>query len=96
MTTFDLLVTLFTFKDIDSMFWGLFSTFRNSTCHQLFNVTIARLSNTSFGFPSMLNKGKKVKILALTMFLLDGNNRRTNIDSGGGLLRDNCPAIYTT
>ena len=49
-TTFDLLVTFFTFKDIDSMFWWLFCTFRNSTCHQLFNVTIARLSNTSFGF----------------------------------------------
>ena len=49
-TTFDLLVTFFTFKDIDGMFWWLFCTFRNSTCHQLFNVTIARLSNTSFGF----------------------------------------------
>ena len=49
-TTFDLLVTFFTFKDIDSMFWWLFCNFRNSTCHQLFNVTIARLSNTSFGF----------------------------------------------
>ena len=49
-TTFDLLVTFFTFKDIDSMFWWLFCTFRNSTCHQLFNVTIARLRNTSFGF----------------------------------------------
>ena len=44
-TTFDLLVTFFTFKDIDSMFWWLFCTFRNSTCHQLFNVTIARLNN---------------------------------------------------
>ena len=51
-TAFELLVTFFTFKDIDtcSMFWWLFCTFRNSTCLQLFNVTIARLSNTSFGF----------------------------------------------
>ena len=49
-TTFDLLVTFFTFKDIDSMFWWLFCTFRNSTFHQLFNVNIARLNNTSFGF----------------------------------------------
>ena len=49
-TAFNLhvLVTFFIFKDIDSMFWWLFCTFRNSTC--LFNVTIARLSNTSFGF----------------------------------------------
>ena len=39
-TTFDLLVTFFTFKDIDSMFWWLFCTFPNSTCHQLFNITI--------------------------------------------------------
>ena len=49
-TAFDQLVTFFTFKDIDSMFWWLFCTFWNSTCHQFFNVTIARLSNTSFGF----------------------------------------------
>ena len=49
-TAFDLLVTFFTFKDIDSMFWWLFCTFRNSTCLQLFNVSITRLSNTSFGF----------------------------------------------
>ena len=46
-TKFDLLMAFFTFKDIDSIFWWLFCTFRNSTCHQLFNVTIARLSNTS-------------------------------------------------
>ena len=44
-TKFDLLVTFFTFKDIDSIFWWLFCTLRNSTCHQLFNVTIARLNN---------------------------------------------------
>ena len=46
-TKFDLLVTFFTFKDIDSIFWWLFCTLRISTCHQLFNVTIARLNNIS-------------------------------------------------
>ncbi len=46
-TKFDLLVTFFTFKDIDSIFWWLFCSLRNSTCHQLFNVTIARLNNIS-------------------------------------------------
>ena len=50
-TKIDILVTIFTFKDIDSIFWWLFCTFRNSTCHRLVNVTIARLR-----FPSMLNK----------------------------------------
>ena len=30
------------------------------------------------------------------MFLLDGNNRRTNIESGGGYCVSNCPEIYTT
>ena len=46
-TKFGLLVTFFNFKDIDSIFWWLFCTLRNSTCHQLFNVTIARLNNIS-------------------------------------------------
>ena len=46
-TKFDLLVTFFTFKDIDSIFWWLFCSLRNSTCRQLFNVTIVRLNNVS-------------------------------------------------
>ena len=68
-TTFDLLVTFFTFKDIDSMFWWLFYTFRNSTCHQLFNVTIARLRNTSFGFLlCYIREKKKLKFLCWLCF----------------------------
>ena len=67
-TKFDQLVTFFTVKDIDSLFGDFFCSLRNSTCHQLFNVFIARLNTISW-FPSMLNKGKeKLRFLRLLCF----------------------------
>ena len=67
-TKFDLLVTLFTFKDIDNIFWWPFCTFRKSTCHQLL-IWISLDSVARVLFPSMLNKRKeKLKFLRWACF----------------------------
>ena len=66
-TKFDLLVTFFTFQDIDSIFWWLFCTFRNSTCSFLMSLSLD--SVTRVLFPSMLNTGKeKLKFLRWLCF----------------------------
>ena len=82
------------FKDIDSILWWLLCTFRNSTCHQLFNVTIARLNKTSF-LPCQIREKKSWNFCADYV-----SPRRKQSDDKyrlwRRLLRDNCPAIYTT
>ena len=57
-TKSDLLVTFFTFKDIYSIFWWRFCTFRNSACHQ-FLMPLSLDSITRVWFPSMLNNRKE-------------------------------------
>ena len=67
-TKIDILVTIFTFKDIDSIFWWLFCTFRNSTCHQ-FLMSLSLDSITRVWFPSMLkNRTEKLKYLRWLRF----------------------------
>ena len=84
-----LLVTFYTFKDVDSMFCWHFCTFRNSICDQLFDVNMTgHLQNEFVFFPCKIIKMKRWNSWAgffpLALFLFDGNNRRTNIDAGGG------------
>ena len=64
-TKSDLLVT---FKYIYSIFWWLFCTFRNSTCHQ-FLMSLSLDSITRVWFPSMLkNRKEKLKFLRWLCF----------------------------
>ena len=84
-----LLVTFYTFKDVDSMFCWHFCTFRNSICDQLFDVNMTgHLQNEFVFLPCKIIKMKRWNSWAgffpLALFLFNGNNRRANIDAGGG------------
>ena len=84
-----LLVTFYTFKDVDSMFFWHFCTFRNSICDQLFYVNMTgHLQNEFVFLPCKIIKMKRWNSWAgffpLALLLFNGNNRRANIDAGGG------------
>ena len=84
-----LLVTFYTFKDVDSMFCWHFCTFRNSIYEQLFAISMTgHLQNEFVFLPCKIIKMKRWNYWAgffpLTLFLFNGNNRRANIVAGGG------------
>ena len=62
----------------------------------IFNVTIARLNKTSLVSFHVKEEERKVEILVLIMFLSRRKQSEDKYQIGRGLLRDNCPAIYTT
>ena len=67
-TKFDLLVTFFTFKDIDSIFSWLFCIYGTALAIN-FLMSLSLESITLVWFPSMLNKRKeKLKFLRLLCF----------------------------
>ena len=77
-----LLVTFFTSKTLTAYFGDFFVL--SGTALAISFLTSLSLDSIRLVSFHVKYEKRKVEIFVLTMFLLEGNNRTTNIDSGGG------------